>query len=335
MLAIRSWRQVNIFREFGYYDKILGLLKIVGRGGGMDDLFIYMDIVEPDLFSEEKVMWKSLVEKLLSDILGLVLIEDDDLLLTEEGSAILKNHKSGDVGYNKQLIFLYLARSVGGFVNIFYSLRQGGKITKETIIERVNSEREKEGYPPRKRWRDFSDRLEWFKEMGIAKEYENDVFALTHIGMQLLMRMQKKEGDGAGGDDRTEDGSEEPVEAEVMEETPTTTLNQDPKGFQDRITGSIKNRRFGIRIDDDITVYIVGGDTLRVIEGRVLQHKSGLHLVDTDGYYHRISYDWVTDILIKRHNRPHPKDDKEYAKKKKKRKPSKPKESRSLNNAYV
>jgi hypothetical protein len=68
----------------------------------------------------------------------------------------------------------------------------------------------------------------------------------------------------------------------------------------------------------------------------VLHHKSGLHLVDTDGYYHRISYDWVTDIVIKKHNRPHPKDDKErISRKKRKTKTAKPKEPDTLNTAYL
>ena len=72
-----------------------------------------------------------------------------------------------------------------------------------------------------------------------------------------------------------------------------------------------------------------------MIEGTVLHHKSGLHLVDSDGYYHRISYDWVTDIVIKKHNRPHPKNDSEYtSKRKRKKKPAIPKESASMNNAY-
>ena len=82
--------------------------------------------------------------------------------------------------------------------------------------------------------------------------------------------------------------------------------------FKDITKGKLKERRFGLRVDDDIVVYIVGGDVLRVVRGRILEHKSGLHLVDEDGHYHRISYDWVTDIIVLRHNRPHPAEDKEY-----------------------
>lgn len=82
--------------------------------------------------------------------------------------------------------------------------------------------------------------------------------------------------------------------------------------FNDIIDGKLKDRKFGLRVDDDIEVYIVGGDILRVIRGRILEHKNGLHLVDEDGRYHRISYDWVTDIIVIRHNRPHPSEDIEY-----------------------
>jgi hypothetical protein len=82
--------------------------------------------------------------------------------------------------------------------------------------------------------------------------------------------------------------------------------------INDITEGKLRDRRFGLRVDDDIEVYIVGGDTLRVVRGRILEHKNGLHLIDTDGHYHRISYDWVTDIIVLRHNRPHPSQDSEY-----------------------
>ena len=64
-----------------------------------------------------------------------------------------------------------------------------------------------------------------------------------------------------------------------------------------------------------VTLTIVGGDMLRVVCGRVLEHKKGLHMVDEDGHYHRISYDWVTDIIVLRHNRPVPNEDPEYKRK--------------------
>lgn len=82
--------------------------------------------------------------------------------------------------------------------------------------------------------------------------------------------------------------------------------------YKDIVRGKLRERRFGLRVDDDIEVYIVGGDILRVVRGRILEHKNGLHLIDEDGHYHRISYDWVTDIIVLRHNRPHPSEDSEY-----------------------
>ena len=84
------------------------------------------------------------------------------------------------------------------------------------------------------------------------------------------------------------------------------------ESFNDVIDGKLKNRQFGLRVDDDIEVYIVGGDTLRVVKGRILEHKNGLHIIDVEGHYHRISYDWVTDIIVLKHNRPHPSQDSEY-----------------------
>ncbi len=89
----------------------------------------------------------------------------------------------------------------------------------------------------------------------------------------------------------------------------------EPDPYGDSFGGALKERRFGLRVDDDVIVYIVGGDILRVVQGRVLEHKKGLHLVDEEGYYHRISYDWVTDIIVLQHNRPLPGDDPEYKRK--------------------
>ena len=80
----------------------------------------------------------------------------------------------------------------------------------------------------------------------------------------------------------------------------------------DIFDGPMARRRFGLRVDDDVIVYIVGGDILREVKGRVLEHKKGLHLVDEDGFYHRVSYDWVTDIIVVRHNRPNPTEDPEF-----------------------
>jgi hypothetical protein len=82
--------------------------------------------------------------------------------------------------------------------------------------------------------------------------------------------------------------------------------------FKDKTTGKLKERRFGLRIDDDVEVYVIAGDQLRVVKGRVLDYKKDLHLEDTKGHYHKISYDWVADIVVLSHNRPHPSEDPEF-----------------------
>ena len=96
-------------------------------------------------------------------------------------------------------------------------------------------------------------------------------------------------------------------------------------------TGPLKERRYGLRIDDEVEVYIVAGDVLRVVTGRVLTHKDGLHLIDSDGFYHKVSFDWITDLRVLKHNRPHPSEDPEFERRAKKPKPQ-PKPS--VNNAY-
>lgn len=90
--------------------------------------------------------------------------------------------------------------------------------------------------------------------------------------------------------------------------------------YPDIITGPIKDRRFGLRIDDDIHVLVMAGDHPVEIEGRLLRHTTtALEMVDSEGNYHWISNDWIIKIQLKRHNRPHPKDDPEYKKPKPKK----------------
>ena len=86
------------------------------------------------------------------------------------------------------------------------------------------------------------------------------------------------------------------------------------KKYKDKTTGKIKDRRFGLRIDDDVEVYIIAGDQLRIVHGRILDYKKDLHLLDKDGLYHKISFDWVADIVVLAHNRPHPSEDPELRK---------------------
>ena len=83
------------------------------------------------------------------------------------------------------------------------------------------------------------------------------------------------------------------------------------KQLEDKTTGKMKERRFGLRIDDDVEVYIIAGNMLKLVKGRILDFKKDLHLEDTDGHYHKISFDWVADIVVINHNRPHPSEDPE------------------------
>jgi hypothetical protein len=84
--------------------------------------------------------------------------------------------------------------------------------------------------------------------------------------------------------------------------------------FKDKTTGKIRERRFGIRIDDEVEVYIIAGDQLRIVKGRILDYKKDLHLLDENDFYHKISFDWVADIVVLSHNRPHPSEDPELKK---------------------
>ncbi len=101
--------------------------------------------------------------------------------------------------------------------------------------------------------------------------------------------------------------------------------------LDDVTTGPLKKRRYGLRIDDEVEVFIVAGDVLRVVKGRVLTYKDGLQLIDSDGYYHKVSFDWITDFKVLKHNRPHPSEDPEYEKRVKKQK-QEPKPN--VDNAY-
>ncbi len=89
-----------------------------------------------------------------------------------------------------------------------------------------------------------------------------------------------------------------------------------PKGsskkFKDKTTGKLKERMYGLRIDDEVEVYIIAGDQLRIVKGRILDYKKDLHLEDDKGYYHKISFDWVADIVVLSHRRPHPSQDPEF-----------------------
>ena len=67
--------------------------------------------------------------------------------------------------------------------------------------------------------------------------------------------------------------------------------------LDDKTTGKLKERKFGLRIDDDVEVYIIAGDQLRIVKGRVLDYKKDLHLEDSKGFYHKISF--LNRLLIR------------------------------------
>jgi len=93
--------------------------------------------------------------------------------------------------------------------------------------------------------------------------------------------------------------------------------------IEDIFDGPIKKRRYGLRIDDDLDITIIAGNTLMNVEGRLLSDNDDLEIVDTEGYYHRVIMDWVVDIKVIRHNRPPQSMDPEMAKRPVKQKPKK------------
>ena len=113
----------------------------------------------------------------------------------------------------------------------------------------------------------------------------------------------------------------EVVEAEVEE----------IDGLDDIFEGEFKQRRYGVRIDDDIEVIVIAGNDIIKIKGRLLSTKDELELVDSEGYYHKITADWVVDIKVIKHNRPPPDQDNEYVKRPIKTKPKKS----SVDHAYT
>lgn len=86
---------------------------------------------------------------------------------------------------------------------------------------------------------------------------------------------------------------------------------KDRDQFRDIYDGPLKDRRYGLRIDDEVEILYIAGNELRTIRGRLLEFKNDIELVDEEGYYHQITYDWVVDIKLLKHNRPPPSEDKE------------------------
>jgi uncharacterized protein YxjI len=90
-----------------------------------------------------------------------------------------------------------------------------------------------------------------------------------------------------------------------------TVLNKDLDVYQ----GEFKDRRYGIRIDDDIEVTVIAGNDVIRIKGRLLSMKEEIELLDIDGNYIQIMADWVVAIKVLKHNRPPPDQDQELTKK--------------------
>ena len=150
-LAVKTWKLCNFFSEEDYYEKIHTILRYLNAGKDEGAIRKYLKIEGEKSFDDQKTL-SDLMEKLFVGALGFVEKAEGSYQLTQEGRNIIENHKKGEVGYNKQLVFLYLARNSGGLFNIFYSLRSGNFTSLDDITRMVNTEREKEGFSPRRLW---------------------------------------------------------------------------------------------------------------------------------------------------------------------------------------
>ncbi|MCD6383657.1 MAG: hypothetical protein J7L88_04275 [Thermoplasmata archaeon] len=92
------------------------------------------------------------------------------------------------------------------------------------------------------------------------------------------------------------------------------------KEYPDVFDGPLRERRYGLRIDDEVEIQYIAGNELKTIRGRLLEFKNDIELVDEEGYYHQIIYDWVVDIKVIKHNRPPPSEDQELLSMKKPKK---------------
>jgi len=69
-LTTQTWKNMNFFSEYGFYDKIIGTLKLIERGQDTKQIFAYFKIEEPSLFKTHEDMEKKLVNKLLSNLIS-------------------------------------------------------------------------------------------------------------------------------------------------------------------------------------------------------------------------------------------------------------------------
>jgi len=106
-------------------------------------------------------------------------------------------------------------------------------------------------------------------------------------------------------------------------ESPQEEMVLEKEPLVDVFDGELKQRRYGIRIDDDLEILIIAGNELLTIEGRLLSMKDDLEIVDSEGRYQKIIMDWVVSIKILNHNRPAPDRDQELVKKPVRQKPRK------------
>jgi hypothetical protein len=104
-------------------------------------------------------------------------------------------------------------------------------------------------------------------------------------------------------------------EAQQSQEDPAEQRPITEKDMLDRYDGPLKNRSFGLRIDDDVEVQIIAGNSLISITGRIISFKDDLELVDSAGSYHKITMDWIVDVKLIGHNRPIPELDPEMVRK--------------------
>ncbi|MDG6224426.1 MAG: hypothetical protein QCI82_02825 [Candidatus Thermoplasmatota archaeon] len=113
-----------------------------------------------------------------------------------------------------------------------------------------------------------------------------------------------------------------PKRTKKDEEVVTQDNESDP--FPDVHKGPLRDRSFGLRVDDDIEVQIIAGNSLISMRGRILSLKDDLEIVDEDGYYHKVVMDWIVDTKVIRHNRPSPEKDPEMIRRPLKAKLKKP-----------
>ncbi len=100
--------------------------------------------------------------------------------------------------------------------------------------------------------------------------------------------------------------------------------------LDDIFDGELKQRSYGIRIDDEIEIMIIAGNELLTLTGRLLSMKDDLEIVTDDDRYQKIIMDWVVGIKVLKHNRPSPDRDRELVKRPVKPKPKKT----SVDHAY-